>query len=145
MNTKRSTADLVPYRCSTNPLYSTQLAIILPQARNMFRTLEKKTKRKPHVRSQYFNKDKIFFDYFWSDLQKKIPSERARRLKLLPCALEVLRHSRQEPLSIDDANEPHIIRHRFAGCTPNGHMFYVQVKQDKRTGAKQFLSVFPAR
>ena len=145
MSKKRSTSDLVAYKCTTNPIRGTQLKVILPQARDIFRNLEKKTKRKPHIRSCYFNKDKIFFDYFWSDLKKKIPSERARRLKLLPCALEVLRHSRHEPLTIDDINESHILRHRFAGRTKNGSLFYVQVKQNKRTGTKQFLSLFPAK
>lgn len=145
MRTKRSTQNLIPYQCTKPLLNGTRLTDILPQARNVFRVLEKRTKRKPYVRSEYFNKNKIFFDYFWSDLKKKIPSERARRLKLLSCALEVLRYSRQEPLTIDDATEPHILRHRFAGKTPEGDLFYVQVKQNKRTGAKQFLSVFPAR
>ncbi|MFH1670916.1 MAG: hypothetical protein ABIA92_05035 [Patescibacteria group bacterium] len=145
MHKKRSTADLVPYKCSKDPLRGTQLKVILPQARKIFRSLEKRTKRKPYIRSRYFNKDKIFFDYFWSDLKKKIPSERARRLKLLPCALEVLRYSRHEPLTIDDMQDSHLLRHRFAGRTQNGLLFYVQVKQNKRTGTKQFLSVFPSR
>jgi hypothetical protein len=37
-----------------------------------------------------------------------------------------------------------LMLHRFAGETKEGKKFYVQVKQDKRTGRKDFMSVFPA-
>lgn len=142
---KQSTDSLIPFRCTRDLLQGKQLKKILPHARALFRDFERKTKRRPHVRSTYFSNEKIFFDYFWSDLKKKIPSERARRLKLLPCAFELLQKTRQEPLTIDDITDPHMLLHRFAGITPQGSIFYVQVKQNKRTGAKQFLSVFPAR
>lgn len=32
--------------------------------------------------------------------------------------------------------------HRFYGITKDGHEFCVQIKQNKRTGRKDFISVF---
>lgn len=116
----------------------------MPQARQVFKALQKQTKRRPHVRSAYFNKDKIFFDYFWAHLQQKPPSERVRRLKYFPCALELLRHTRHDPLTFEEPERPSLILHRFAGKSPDGTLFYVQIKQEKRSGKRQCISVFPA-
>ena len=33
--------------------------------------------------------------------------------------------------------------HRFAGITADNHLFYVQIKEDKRKGQKWLISVFP--
>ncbi len=141
---QRSGAPLHPYHCTTPALQGRRLADLLPQARSIFRTLERRTKRRPYVRSAYFKHEKIFFDHFWEHLQQKLPSERARRLRLLPCALELLRHTRNHPLSFEKENDPGTLLHRFAGHTPDKHLFYVQIKQDKRSGARQLLSIFPA-
>ncbi len=35
--------------------------------------------------------------------------------------------------------------HRFYGQTKSGELFCVQIKQDKRTGRKDFMSVFPSK
>ncbi len=142
---KQSTADLRPYHCKAQPLQGHRFAEFLPQARAIFRALERQTKRRPYVRSAYFQKDKIFFDFFWTHLQQKIPAERARRLRYLPCALELLRHTMHAPLTIQEDAHAETLFHRFAGQTSERQRFYVQVKHDIRSGKKQLLSVFPAQ
>lgn len=139
------TESLHAYHCKERPLSSHRYADLLAEARMIFRSLEKRTKRRPYVRSTFFHKDKIFFDYFWKHLQQKIPAERARRLRFLPCALELLRHSVQHPLTIKPESDSHVLLHRFAGQTRSGEYFYVQIKHDLRSGKKQLLSIFPAR
>ena len=37
------------------------------------------------------------------------------------------------------------ILHRFAGLTKNRELFYVQIKEDKRSGRKYFMSCFPEK
>ena len=67
-------------------------------ARKLHNNLASGTKRTPHIKSAYFDREKIFIDLFWSYLN---------------------RHPR-----------------------PDGELFYVQVKQDVRSGNKHFMSVF---
>lgn len=110
----------------------------------MWRTLQKRTKRRPYVRSIYFHKDKIFFDFFWQHLQQKSVVDRARRLKYLPCALEVLRRSRYDPVTFIDIRQPGIIKHEFVGVAPDEVRFSVIVQQDRGTDKKQLLSLYPS-
>jgi hypothetical protein len=35
--------------------------------------------------------------------------------------------------------------HRFTGCTKDGEVFYVQIRANKKTNRKGFMSVFPAK
>src|SRR5438552_1782982 len=85
------------YRCQVAPFTDNRYADIMPQARSLFRALQKRTKRRPYIRSAYFKKDKIFFDYLWTHLNQKSLPDRARRLRFLPCALELLQKSRHAP------------------------------------------------
>ena len=64
------------------------------------------------------------------------------RLKLYLCALDLLRHSKYAPDTIFSADNLNILLHRFIGETQDGKIFYVQVKEDKRTGRKDFISAF---
>lgn len=142
---KSQTQTLIPYICKSKPLQGNRYIDIMPQVRRLFRTLQKKTKRRLYVRSAYFRKDKIFFDYFWNHMNQKLPSDRARRLKFLPCALELTRNTRHDPLTFEELDKRGELLHRFAGKTSDGRLFYVQIKQEKRTGKKQFMSLFPAQ
>ena len=36
------------------------------------------------------------------------------------------------------------ILHRFAGSTKEKELFFVQIKEDKKTGQKYLISIFPA-
>lgn len=139
------TRELQPFTCQKPPLPGHRYVEVVPQARKLLRELEKRTKRRPYVRSAYFRKEKIFFDYFWDHVRQKLPSDQARRLKFLPCALELLQKSHHDPLTFQEPDRPDLLLHRFAGKTRDGRLFYVQVREEKRGSTKQCLSVFPAK
>ena len=67
---------------------------------------------------------------------------RTKRLKLYLTAVDLLRNTRHEPETIFDKSNLSILLHRFYGITKDGVEFCVQVKQDKRSGRKDFMSVF---
>ena len=134
---------MIPYQTKIRKLSGTSDEETKRQARITFRGLESKTKRKPYVRSAYFNKQKIFFDYFWSHLNQKSPRERVKRLKFLKASIEVIKNSKNDPISQENPHKNSEILHRFAGLTKSKELFYVQNKEDKRSGKKYFMSCFP--
>lgn len=134
---------MTPYHTKKYPLPGTSWNEVAPRARTLLRTIAHRTRRRPYIRSVYFNKQKIFFTYFWKHLSQKPFPEQLRRLKYLPCGLELIERSRLAPLSRDDTERPNELWHRFAGITPNNHIFYVQIKEFKRTGKKELMSIFP--
>ena len=83
--------------------------------------------------------------YSASGLNQKPQRDRKRRLKYYKCAIDLLRNCTIEPDTRPNPNGRHGIVHRFAGKTCGGELFYVQVKQDKRTDNKYFISVFPPK
>ncbi|MFA4831137.1 MAG: hypothetical protein WC618_03095 [Patescibacteria group bacterium] len=86
----------------------------------------------------------VFLESFWAHLfQKENWRDRVRRMKYFPAALDLLRHTRFEPTSKENPNKPTEILHRFAGVTADDHLFYVQVKEDKRKNQKWLMSTFP--
>ena len=89
----------------------------------MLNKIKKQTKRRPYVRSTYFNKQKIFFDFFWKHLFQKNP--------------------KNHPLSEENPHKKSEILHRFAGLTKDKELFYVQIKENKRNNKKYFMSCFP--
>ncbi len=131
------------FHCHSSPLSGHKYVDIMPQTRRIFRSLQKQTKRRPYIRSSYFKKDKIFFDYFWIHLNQKHAHERARRLKYFPCALELLRVSRLPPTTFVNIDIPGAIHHRFIGSAPDKSQFAVIIKQDCSSGRKFLLSLFP--
>lgn len=108
-----------------------------------FRSLQSKSKRQPYVRSAYFLKQKIFLNLFWIHLFDKSHNVRAIRLKYLPSAIELLEHSRIDPVTILNLEAKSELFHRFYGLTKNKQKFVVQVKQIKSTGKLYFMSVYP--
>ena len=132
-----------PYRASTKPLRGSSWNEIAPQARHLLRFITRRTKRRPYIRSAYFRKDKIFFTYFWKHLGQRSHRQRAKRLRYLPCAIELIRHSRNEPELKENPNRHGEFLHRFYGVTPDGQTFVVQIKENKKTSRKELMSVFP--
>lgn len=107
--------------------------------------IRKKSKRRVHIRSAYFNKDKVFLDLFWHHLfQKDNWRDRVRRLKFLPCAIDLIKNSYIHPTSKENPNKNQEILHRFIGYSFENEMFYVQIKENKKTGQKFLVSIFPA-
>lgn len=96
------------------------------------------------MRSAYFNKSKIFLAIFWEHLfSKENWKDRVRRLRYFIAAVELLEKSRFEPRSKENPNKKGEILHRFTGITKDNVVFYVQVKENKNTGQKHLISVFP--
>lgn len=114
------------------------------RAQILYKSIKKKTKRRPYIRSAYFKKEKIFLNLFWQHLFDK-PNwrDRMRRLKYFPCAIELIRESKFDPESKENPNKRTEILHRFGGVTKENDMFFVQVKEDKRSGQKFLISIFP--
>lgn len=111
-------------------------------ARKEYKKIVNLTKRQPYVRSTYFNKDKIFVAIFWEHLAQKHRKERTKRLKLYNAAIDLLRNSHCEPDTIFKNDDLSTLLHRFYGTTKEGIEYCVQVKQNKRNGRKDFMSVF---
>lgn len=145
MRKKRKKATIRAYQCKTKSLSGHRFVDIIPQARKLLRALQKQTKRRSYVRSTYFHKDKIFFDFFWQHMQGKSVVDRARRLKYLSCALELLQKSRIDPITFMDENHPGVIKHEFRGNAPDGTIFSVIVQEDRKTNRKQLLTLYPAQ
>jgi len=108
---------------------------------NIFDEIKKKTKRRPYIRSAYFKKEKIFFDYFREHLFQKLPKERMRRLKYFAAACELIRSSKVGPVEKTESFEKRETLYRFTGLTAEKELFYVQIKEDKRK-RKYFMSCF---
>ncbi len=131
------------YKTGAGLLPGSNYAEVYRRAKEVFAVVKGKTKRKPYIRSKHFDREKIFFDYFWVHLYQKPPRERMKRLKYVAAALEVLHQSQYPPKSIVHRHNQHEMLHRFAGVTPHGQKFFVQVKETISTGTKQFMSTFP--
>lgn len=101
------------------------------------------TKRQPYIRSRYFKGEKIFLSYFWIHLWQKNWRDRMRRLKYLPPALDLIKNSNFEPITQENKNKSTELVHRFYGLTRDNELFYIQIKENKRSKRKHLMSVFP--
>lgn len=134
---------MTPYQTHTSLLQGSKWDEVILKARRIFKTIQQKSKRKPYVRSSYFNKNKIFFDFFWIHLSQKNRKIRTKRLKFFAAAIDLIEHNRYEPVSKENPNERGELLHRFYGLTKEKKLFCVQIKEDKKTGAKFLMSIFP--
>lgn len=133
------------YRTKSGKLPGTRYAEVYKKAFQLYKPIKAKTKRRPYVRSAYFKKEKIFLESFWQHARQKNPRDRMRRLKFFNCALELIKNSRYEPTSDINRKKRIEILHKFGGITKEGELFYVQIKENKKTGAKYFMSCFPEK
>ena len=116
---------MTPYKTKTKKFHGTRYGDARANAMLLFKQIEKRTKRRPYIKSDYFNKQKVFFEYFWSHLFQKGPKERAKRLQYFEAALELIRNSRNHPTSEENPIKKGEILHRFLGQTKDGELFYV--------------------
>lgn len=130
------------YQTKSKQLPGTEVSEVIETARLVYRQAVKSTRRRPYVRSVYFDKEKIFLDNFWPHLYQKSYSERSKRLRLLPCAIELIQHSRFAPSVQLNPNNHAEVLHRFYGRSKDGKLFGVQIKEDIKRGQKFFMSVF---
>lgn len=134
------------YKSQCVELPGTSYEEIIKLARHEYHIIQKRTPRRvPYVRSKYFTKDKIFINNFWNHLKQKSPRDRVRRLKLFTCAIDLIRNGQVIPYSYQATNNANEILHRFYGETKDSKLFCVQIKENKKTGRKDFISVFPSK
>ena len=134
------------YKSKLGTLPGSSLEEVIKVARQEYHTIQKRTPRRiAHVRSVYFQKDKVFINNFWDHLNQKSPKERVKRLKFYLCAIDLLRNSKFPPESFQNPDNANEILHRFRGISADGYEFAVQVKDNKKTNRKDFMSVFPRR
>ncbi len=133
------------FKSKYTQLSGTDYKEVTRNARKEYVKVQHLTKRQPYIRSKYFANDKIFINIFWNHLAQKRKGEQIARAKLLLPAFDLLRNSLSEPDTIFSTKDKGNILHRFLGETKEGKLFYVQVKQNKRTGRKDFMSAFPAK
>lgn len=132
------------YQTKINPAAGTNYSEVYKKAFSLYKIIKKKTKRRPYIRSKYFKKDKIFLQLFWTHIYEKLNyRDKTRRLKYFPCAVELIENSAFDPESKENVDRHSEILHRFSGKTKDGDLFFVQIKEDKRSGEKWFMSVFP--
>jgi len=132
------------YKTKDRQFAGTSYHEIKKKAFSLFNEIKRKTRRKPYIRSAYFDKQKVFFELFWEHLFKKNFWDQMRRMKFFPCGIELIEKSRLEPTSKDNPNKSNEILHRFTGVSPDGQKFFVQIKAEKkRDGTKRLLSIFP--
>ncbi|MBL7159682.1 hypothetical protein ISS85_04350 [Candidatus Microgenomates bacterium] len=134
---------MIPYQTKTKKISATRFSDIWKESQLIYSKIKSRTKRKPYIRSAYFSKQKIFFSYFWIHLSQKSPRQRRIRLKFFPCAIDLIKNSRNTPSSKINPNKRTEILHRFAGLTKNKELFFLQIKENIKTDKKYLMSVFP--
>lgn len=117
--------------------------VVYKKAWQIFLEIKHKTKRRPYIRSTYFLKEKIFFDYFWEHLRQKNRNDRMRRLKVFEVAIEVVLNSRNKPAISENRNNQNEILYKFYGKTVCNIKICVNIKQNKKTGQKYLMSCYP--
>jgi len=130
------------YRTKAKRFTGSDYKEIRRKALASYNIIKGRSKRRPYVRSAYFNKEKVFLGIFWSHLYDKNYWDQTRRMKFFDCAIELIQKSRFNPVSKDNPDIPSEILHRFAGFSGN-ELFFVQIKEDKRSGRKSLISIFP--
>ena len=142
-------ANLIPmkvYKSKAALLPGTSYSEVITAARREYHIAQKRTPRRvANVRSAYFAKDKIFLNNFWNHLSQKHPADQRRRLKYYKAALDLIRNSKLTPDTVFSKDDLNNILHRFYGVTIDGYYYTVQIKQNKRTNRKDFISVFPSK
>jgi len=132
------------YRVKTGKLTGTNYKEIYKGFFYHYNSLKRKTKRRPYIRSAYFDKGKVFIELFLNHLDKKENfRDKVRRIRYFPCAIELIQKSRFDPVSKENPNKNSEILHRFVGQTKENDIFFVQIKEYKKSNRKWLISVFP--
>lgn len=133
------------YTTPQSKLSGTSVHEVRQKALLIFNQIKSRTKRTPYVRSKYFRKDKIFLNIFWSHVYEKSEKDRVRRLKFYGCAIDLIRNSALNPETRENFQNKEELLHRFFGKTKSGEKFVVQIKENKRSKRKDFISVYPQK
>jgi hypothetical protein len=132
------------YQTKAGKLSGTSWAEVYKKALRYYEQIRKHTKRRPYIKSPYFNKEKVFLDIYWKHLhEKQNLKDKTRRVKYFVCAIELVQNTRFSPASKENPNKRSEILHRFAGTTKDNEIFFVQIRENRRTGQKDLMSTFP--
>lgn len=132
------------YQTKCKKLAGTDFREVNKKAFAIYRKIKQKSKRRPYVRSIYFRKTKIFLSIFWQHTyDKKHYKDQVKRLKFFPCGIELIKFTKYHPESKENVDDRSGIFHRFSGITSENEIFFVQIKENKRTGEKFLISIFP--
>ena len=132
------------YQSTKVGLSGTKWGEVYKKAFEIYKRIKRRTKRRPYIRSAYFRKEKVFLELFWSHLHEKFSlKDKIRRLKYYDNAIDLIWHSQLRPVSKENVDRPSEILHRFSGLSEEGDLFFVQIKEDKRFGRKDLISIFP--
>ena len=125
------------------PITGTSYSEVYKKSFEHYKKIRKKSKRRPYIRSLYFDKQKFFLQLFWHHLHEKHNyRDKIRRAKYFSCSIELIEKSRFDPVSKENVNKRSETLHRFAGITKDGQLFFVQIKENRKIGEKWFVSVF---
>lgn len=134
------------YKTSCDKLSGTDYSEVIKSARQEYHAIQKRTpRRQPYIRSRYFKKDKIFINQFWVHLNQKTPADRLRRIKYFSCGVFVIRNCPYPPDTMQNPSKANEILHRYTALTKSGELFYVQIRENKVSKRKDFISVFPGK
>ena len=134
-------ADKNCYQCKTGLLPGHSYAATVKIAWRFFNRIATSTKRRPYVRSAYFNNEKVFLDHFWPHLNQKNPTDRKHRLRYLQSGIELIRNYKCSPVLIKSDIIRKEVLYRFMGIASGTH-FLVQVKEDIKHNQKSLMSIF---
>jgi hypothetical protein len=78
---------MIPYQTKLKKLPGTNLGEIYRSSWLAYHEIEKQTKRRPYVRSAYFKKEKVFFDFFWDHLKQEISQRKIQAAQIFQSGL----------------------------------------------------------
>jgi hypothetical protein len=129
------------YHSKQNRIPGSNYRDVLSAARQIYSLYTKRTKRNPYIRSKYFDKEKVFLNVFWTHIMQKRINERTRRLKLYAVALDLIENTLLKPSTKAAPNNSNVQFHRFYGKSGDGIVFYVQIKEELKSGNKYLMSI----
>lgn len=137
MKTYKSRLGLVP---------GTSYSEVINFVRREYHTIQKRTPlRQAYVRSVYFRKDKIFVNQYFEHLKQKNAADRLRRLRFFSAAIDTIRNCPEAPIAMQNPNKADETLYRYSAETKDGKRFAVQIRENKVTRRKDFVSAFPRK
>jgi hypothetical protein len=119
---------LAEYQSTETKLYSTVYLRVLARASGYYKSLITNPRRKPNVRSKYFDHKKVFLDEFWTQILFRNLADRRRRLAFYICAIDLIKNSKCAPEIKYEKGKKLL---EFRGIAKNGEKFAVHLRQSK--------------
>jgi hypothetical protein len=133
------------YKTKASTIKGTSYEEVVKTARKAYGEVKAQRKRSPYVRMKYFKGEKVFVNLFWEHNVQMHKRDRLKRLPFYAASLELISETRHAPQVTLKKSESNLVYYRFNGITQNGRLFTVQIKENIKTGRKDFMSVFPKK